>query len=176
MCLEIISLAENEGGKSAPGLLNWKLNDVLLSSSSTAAVILPAARAGDRSLLEFLAEWTERFTKANKQLYLVPQNGKLPDKKPAGGRRKGTHPAFALRYAASVAELKKAMFFDPEPPAGAPAGETMAVGATVTASAEYVCTACGKARMWLKGDSARACDNLECTDAQAGWRMTFLLF
>ena len=175
MCLEIISLTENDGGKSAPGLLNWKLNDVLLSPASTAALILPVARAADRSLLEFLAEWSARFTKANKQLYIVPEDGNLPDKKPAGGRRKGSQPAFGLRYAASVAELKKAMP-DPAPHAGAPEGETMAVGAIVTASAEYICTACGKARMWLKGDSARACDNLECADAQAGWKMTFLLF
>lgn len=172
MCLEIITLESgNDGGKSAPGLLNWKLNDVFLSSSSVAAVVLPAARADDIPLLEFLAEWSKRFTKANKQLYIVPE------KRKDAARLGGLHPGLALQYAASVDQLQKAR---PPLPGPAPRGgarvETMAVGATVTASAEYACGSCGKARMWLKGDTAAACGNLECPDAQAGWRMTFMLF
>jgi hypothetical protein len=172
MPLEIITLEiKDDGGKSAPGLLNWKLNDVLLSSSPAAAVVLPAARAGDHALLEFLAEWSARFTKANKQLYIVPKDGN------STGRIDVFHPDRVVKYAASVAELKQteSSLSNPAPSASAPAG-TMAMGAMVTTSGEYVCTTCGKARMWLKGDTAAACDNLECSDAQTGWQMTIELF
>jgi hypothetical protein len=172
MCLEIITLeTENDKGRSAPGLLNWKLNDVFLSSSSAAAIVLPAARSDDLSLLEFLAEWSARFTKANKHLYVIAQ-GRKSAERPGLSRSEP-----ALNYAASVEALKKTMSLPPDPPpyAGATV-ENMAVGATVSASAEYVCRTCGKSRMWLKGDTASACDNLECSDPQDGWQMTFVLF
>jgi hypothetical protein len=171
MGLEIIALETgHDRGKSAPGLLNWKLNDVLLSSSSGAAVVLPAALHNNLPLLEFLAEWSARFTKANKLLFVVPKDRKNAE------RLAAAHPSLALNHAASVAELRKARpsLFD-TPHAGAPSGP-MAVGATVAASGEYVCSTCGKTRMWLKGDTAAACDNLECSDAQSGWQMTFMLF
>jgi hypothetical protein len=172
MSVEIIALEmENGTGKPAIGLLNWKLNDVLLSSSSIAVVSLPASCKPDSSLLEFLARWSECFAAAHKRLCIVAEKRGLAQ------RIQAVNPDYRLDFLASAAELDKTT----PPPAGHAhqinaQAEMMAVGATVIAAAEYVCKACGKSRMWLKGDFAAACDNLECPNAQAGWQIMFELF
>jgi hypothetical protein len=53
---------------------------------------------------------------------------------------------------------------------------TVEVGRMVEISGEYACEGCGMQRTWLKGDCIEACDNVECLDAQAGWKLLCDLF
>jgi hypothetical protein len=50
------------------------------------------------------------------------------------------------------------------------------VGRMVEISGEYACEGCGMQRTWLKGDCIEACDNVECLDSQAGWKLLCDLF
>lgn len=60
-----------------------------------------------------------------------------------------------------------------EPPATLPA---LAVGMIVEISGEYACAGCGAQRTWLKGDSIEGCDNVECLEPDAGWKLICDLF
>ena len=53
---------------------------------------------------------------------------------------------------------------------------TVEVGRMVEISGEYACEGCGMQRTWLKGDCIEACDNVECLDTQAGWKLLCDLF
>jgi hypothetical protein len=50
------------------------------------------------------------------------------------------------------------------------------VGRMVEISGEYACEGCGMQRTWLKGDCIEACDNVECLDSKAGWKLLCDLF
>lgn len=49
-------------------------------------------------------------------------------------------------------------------------------GAVVEISGEYACLGCGIQRTWLKGDCMEACDNIECLNPKAGWKLVCDLF
>ncbi|MBN2038023.1 MAG: hypothetical protein JW768_14880 [Chitinispirillaceae bacterium] len=60
-----------------------------------------------------------------------------------------------------------------EPPSFFPTVET---GNVVEISGEYECLGCGVQRTWLKGDVIERCDNVECLNPDAGWKLSCDLF
>jgi hypothetical protein len=80
----------------------------------------------------------------------------------------------APQIAPSVSQPEKAVpVTGPETFMDFPAVE---VGRMVEISGEYACEGCGMQRTWLKGDCIEACDNVECLDSQAGWKLLCDLF
>jgi hypothetical protein len=72
-----------------------------------------------------------------------------------------------------VSQPETAPDLEPEPLPDLPMVE---VGAIVEISGEYACNGCGMQRTWLKGDCIEACDNVECLDSKAGWKLLCDLF
>lgn len=78
-----------------------------------------------------------------------------------------------LRTVSPVSQPETAPVLAPEPLPDLPVVE---VGSMVEISGEYACSGCGMQRTWLKGDCIEACDNVECLDSKAGWKLLCDLF
>lgn len=50
------------------------------------------------------------------------------------------------------------------------------VGDISSISGEFECKGCKVNRMWLKGDRFLTCENAECFNSSAGWKLTYELF
>lgn len=85
---------------------------------------------------------------------------------------------------ARVQEAPRTVLSVSQPEEAAPVSEpetlmvfpVVEVGRLVEISGEYACEGCGMQRTWLKGDCIEACDNVECLDSRAGWKLLCDLF
>jgi hypothetical protein len=77
------------------------------------------------------------------------------------------------RPESSVSQPEAASVLEPEI---LPVFPVVEVGSMVEISGEYACEGCGMQRTWLKGDCIEACENVECLNSKAGWKLLCDLF
>jgi hypothetical protein len=181
-----------------------KLRLGLSQTARVVAICLHPELGCNVELLSWLETWQQRFIKVKKQFYIIPGNINqlecLEVSHPDQGL-KYVASLIDLEVAIESIETQQPV---PEVPAPAEttapapkfekAEETtgdkidikegpspvpeieMDVGSRVETSGEYICLGCKRSRMWLKGDVSEECDNPECQNSDAGWKLTYELF
>jgi hypothetical protein len=155
-------------------------------------------------LLSWLETWHQRFIKVRKQFYIIPGNVNQLECLEVSHPDQGLKYVPSLNdfeVEAESIETQQPVLETPAPvQTAAPAStiekitETagdkidikeepspvpeieMNVSSRVETSGEYICLGCRRSRMWLKGDISEECDNPECQNAGAGWKLTYELF
>ncbi len=201
----VIAVKDEEcNGKAPFALYDDKLRRTLSEAFEAVVVHLNPVLGCGVELLEWLEIWRGRFIKANKKFFIVPGNVNQLECLEVSHPNQGlTYAANAEEMEIVLARLPRSLPADPEHQApdsdaqlpaevsNEPAFVPMAVhnnvrvsrpamsmdpGSTVVLSGEFTCRGCKTARMWLKGDVATKCTNLECLAPSAGWELTFELF
>ena len=116
----------------------------------------------------------------------APSPRPAPISMPTGERRAAAEPAAQQIVYSQQPAPPVYVYAAPEENKTAPATDhdmgyvapsvLMAAGSKVRLAGEYVCSSCKISRMWLKGDRAADCENPECRNPSAGWKLTCELF
>jgi hypothetical protein len=197
-----------------------RLEEAIDEPSKLVVLKLPQSAPSGLQLVDWLAQWQNRYIRKGKDLITVVENPHhreslefshpdqnlkfclsidelnlpaetesiAPDEEPVGTENSTHPPAIPSAVITTTPEtLQQAE--EPsrtDDTAAAPEEQDFheeqrreyapPIGSVVTFSGEFVCRSCGATRMWLKGDAFSACENAECLDTNAGWKLTYELF